>query len=113
MLLSVHKVARLIGGRPRLDLPWTATPAQQQTVVERCKGMRVRDEVCCLPHGMTAVHFEKAFGVVGQLKSAEYLLLAGPYGKVLDARLLPFRGPSCSLQVLGPAWATLAEKHLA
>ena len=83
MLLSVHKAACLIGGRPRLDLPWTATPAQQQAVVERCKGMRVRDEVCCLPHGMTAVHFEKAFGVGGQLKSAEYLLLAGPYGKYL------------------------------
>lgn len=45
--------------------------------------MRVRDEVCCLPLGMTAVHFEKAFGVGGQLKSAEYLLLAGPYGKYL------------------------------
>ncbi|KAL0040304.1 hypothetical protein WJX77_002792 [Trebouxia sp. C0004] len=52
-------------------------------LVERCKGMRVRDEVCCLPLGMTTVHFEKAFGVGGQLKSAEYLLLAGPYGKYL------------------------------
>lgn len=45
--------------------------------------MRIRDEVCYLPLGMTAVHFEKAFGVGGQLKSAEYLLLAGPYGKYL------------------------------
>ena len=32
---------------------------------------------------MTAIHFKKAFGVGGQLKSAEYLLLAGPYGKYL------------------------------
>ncbi len=51
----------------------------------------MRDEVCCLPVGMTAIHCEKGFGVGGQLKSAMYLLLAGSLRQTPHARLLPFR----------------------
>ncbi len=33
--------------------------------------------------GLSGVHFEKAFGAPGALKTSEYLLLAGPVGKYI------------------------------
>lgn len=41
------------------------------------------DDTICIPSGIAGVHFEKMFGMPGQPKSAEYLLLAGPLGKYL------------------------------
>ncbi len=67
MPLRAHKLACLVGGKPKLDLPYTVTPPQRQAVVERCKATRDRNEECCLPLGMD-----------GQLKQAMYVLLAGP-----------------------------------
>ena len=50
--------------------------AQLASTVKLCRGMRVHDDVCCLPRGIASVNF---VGETGTLKSAEYLLLAGPY----------------------------------
>ena len=61
MPLRAHKLACLVGGRPKLDLPYTVTPPQRQAVVERCKAMRDRNEECCLPLGKTKFIFFLCF----------------------------------------------------
>ena len=48
-----------------------------------CRGMRDYNAVVCLSAGIKSVEFEKAFGEPGKIKTWEYLLLAGPYGKYL------------------------------
>ena len=73
-------VACFAGQKPAINLPWVATQEQLQKVQQLCRGLKEYNDVCCLPVGMTAIRFEKAFGIAGQLKSAEYLLLAGPIG---------------------------------
>ena len=49
----------------------------------RCRAMRERDAVSCLPSGCTHIEFEKALGLPGSLKTPEDLLLAGPVGKCI------------------------------
>ena len=76
-------VACFAGQKLAIDLPWVATQEQLQKVQQLCRGLREYNDVCCLPVGMKAIRFEKAFGIAGQLKSSEYPLLAGPIGKYL------------------------------
>lgn len=46
------------------------------------------DDVSSSPSGVASVCFDKAVGTAGNLKSSEYLLLAGPIGKYLLERCL-------------------------
>ncbi|KAL0042142.1 hypothetical protein WJX77_004487 [Trebouxia sp. C0004] len=66
---------------PNLD--WTATPQALSTAKQRCEDMRIYDDVVCVPPGIRTVEFEKALGSAGKVKTWEYLLMAGPYGKYL------------------------------
>ncbi|DBA77429.1 TPA: hypothetical protein ACH3X1_009261 [Trebouxia sp. C0004] len=73
---------------PNLD--WTATPQALSTAKQRCEDMRIYDDVVFVPPGIRTVEFEKVLGSAGKVKTWEYLLMAGPYGKYLleDNRLL-------------------------
>ena len=61
----------------------TATIEQLQSTQQRCIEMRAYDDEVCVPSGIYTVHFEKMFGMAGKPKTAEKLLLTGPYDKYL------------------------------
>ena len=58
------------------DLPWACSPEQLERLKSRIAAMRSAEE-SCNPSGLASVAFGKAFGDSGQLKTSEYLLLAG------------------------------------
>lgn len=72
-----------VGDTTKRDLPWTATSEQWQSTQQCCIDMRAYDAEVCVPSGIYTVHFEKMFGTAGKPKTAEKLLLTGPYGKYL------------------------------
>ena len=59
---------------------------QLETLRQRCEFMTDVsgfDDTICIPADIAGIHFEKGFGMPGQLKSADYLRLAGPIGKYI------------------------------
>ena len=81
--MALKDLMLVAGETRRLDLPWTASPAQLLAIQQRCIDMRAYDDVVCLPRGIASVEFEKMLGYPGKPKTWEYLLLCGPYGKYL------------------------------
>ena len=78
-----YKLNSIAGDTSKPDLPWAASAEQLVNTLRLCKGMRDYNHVVCLPAGIKSVEFGKAFGEPGKMKTWEYLLLAGSYGKHL------------------------------
>ena len=79
--VGLCRICVCVGCKERHDLPWCASPTQLEKVRRCCEQMRANDDVLCLPLGIASVRFENSFGAADFLKSAEYLLHAGPTGQ--------------------------------
>ena len=90
VLTQTHDLCFAVGGRTIAshapDLPWCGTKKQIEKIQKRCEitsDADMFDDTICIPSEFAGVHFEKAFGKPGALKSHEKLLMAGPMGKYL------------------------------
>ena len=93
MSCSFAGMRNLLADAP--DLPWASSAPQLSAARAQARSFRLQDKFTCVPSGIAHIDFDKALGLSGSLKSSEYLLLAGPYGKYVGA------GPCLALSGCG------------